>query len=262
MKPRWIWGEQTLYAGTTAIALAAVGAWALTRRRTAPACRLTHALWITGAIALLLSWGPTKSGLSPFDLIARLPGMSMLRSPARFALLVMLALAALAAYGTAFLVKRQGRRAWVLVALLAAAFLAESFLVRFPAGKPMPFAVPEVYHRLASLPPGAVLSLPTYRGRQDGFREADYLFYSTVHWRPIANGFGRHEPLAHRDNLSALVQFPAAVAIERLRALGIRYVVVHTGRAAELRAAVAAAGDSPDVEMLGKFGDDYLYRVR
>jgi hypothetical protein len=188
--------------------------------------------------------------------------MSMLRAPARFALVVMLALATLSAYGTFFLLKRQGRRAWALVGLLVAAFLAESFLVGFPAGKPMPFAVPEVYHRLSSLPPGAVLSLPSYRGSPEGFREADYLFYSTVHWHPIANGFGRHEPLPHRDNLGALVQFPASVAIERLRTLGVRYVVVHTGRAAELRAAVSAAGDRSDIELLGQFGDDYLYRVR
>lgn len=262
LKPRWIWGEQTLYAGTIAIALAAVGAWALSRRRTAQSCRLTQALLITGAVALLLSWGPTRSGLAPFDLLAWLPGMSMLRAPARFALLVMLALAALSAYGTAFLVERQGGRASALVALLAAAFLAESFLVGFPGGKPMPFAVPEVYHRLSSLPPGAVLSLPTYRGSPEGFREADYLFYSTVHWHPIANGFGRHEPLVHRDNLSSLVRFPASDAVERLRQLGVRYVVVHTGRATELRAAVSAAGDRPDIETLGQFGDDYLYRVR
>ena len=262
LKPRWIWGEQTLYAGTTAIALAAVGAWAMGRRRTASSCHLTRALLLTGAVALLLSWGPTGSALAPFDLLARLPGMSMLRAPARFALLVMLALAVLSAYGTAFLVKRQGGRGWALVAFLAAAFLAESFLVGFPAGKPRPFAAPEVYRRLSSLPPGAVLSLPTYRGTQEAFLEADYLFYSTVHWRPIVNGFGRHEPPAHGDNLTALARFPASDAVGRLRTLGVRYVVLHTGRSPELRAAVSAAGRSPDVETLGQFGDDYLYRVR
>mgnify|MGYP003344757831 CR=1 FL=1 len=135
--------------------------------------------------------------------------------------LVMLALAALAAYGAAFLVRGRGWRARAVVACLGAAFLAESFLVDFPGGKPKPFDVPEVYHRLQSMPPGAVLSLPSYRGTPQGFREADYLLYSTVHWHPIANGFGRHEPLAHKDNLAALVQFPATVSIERLRALGI-----------------------------------------
>jgi hypothetical protein len=188
--------------------------------------------------------------------------MSMLRSPARFALLVMLALAALAAHGAAHLMTRYGRRGAALTATLAVLFLAESFLVDFPGGKPMPFAVPEVYRRLPSLPPGAVLSLPSYRGTPEGFREADYLLYSTAHWYPVANGFGRHEPLPHRENIQALVQFPRPDAIARLQALGVRYVVVHTARDSRLREAVAAADDHPDLERLGRFDDDYLYRVR
>ncbi len=261
-KPRWIWGEQTLYAGITAIGLAVAGACTVGRRGTFRSCRLTRALLITGGVALVLSWGPTASGVAPFDLLARLPGMSMLRAPARFALLVMLAVAVLAAYGTAFLVKRQDGRGWVLVACLAAAFLGESFLVRFPAGQPKPFLIPEVYHRLASLPPGAVLSLPTYRATPEAFREADYLLYSTRHWHPIVNGFGRHEPAAHGDNMTTLARFPASDAMRRFRELGVRYVVVHAGRASELRAVVAAASSSPDVEALGRFGEDYLYRVR
>jgi hypothetical protein len=119
-----------------------------------------------------------------------------------------------------------------------------------------------VYRHLASLPRGAVLSLPSYRGSPEGFREADYLLYSTVHWYPVANGFGRHEPLPHRENVEAFVQFPAAEAVARLRTLGIHYVVVHTARDSRLRDAVAAANDHPDVEVIGRFGDDYLYRVR
>jgi hypothetical protein len=148
------------------------------------------------------------------------------------------------------------------VTCLAGAFLGESFLVRFPAGKPSPFAIPEVYDRLASLAPGAVLSLPTYRDTPEGFREADYLFYSTRHWHPIVNGFGRHEPPAHGDNLTTLARFPAPEALRRLRELGVRYVVVHTARASELRAAVEGARGNPGVEPLGQFGEDYLYRVR
>ena len=67
---------------------------------------------------------------------------------------------------------------------------------------------------------------------------------------------------ALQDNLAALVQFPAPVSIERLRALGITYVVVATGRASELRTSVTAAQENRDVELVGAFGDDYLYRVR
>ena len=261
LKPRWIWGEQTLYAGLSAIALAAVGAWALGRGHPVSLQRVTAAVLIAGAAALVLSFGPTTSGLAPFDLVARLPGMSMLRSPARFALLAMVGVATLAAHGAAFLLARKGRAARALVPLAAAAFLLESFVVGFPAGRPMPFPVPEVYRRVSSLPPGAVLSLPSYRGSPEGFREADYLYYSTVHWQPIANGFGRHEPLTHRDNLAEMVQFPAPVAINRLRQLGIRYVVLHTARDGRLRDAASAADGQPGIRLVGQFAGDYLYEV-
>ena len=110
--------------------------------------------------------------------------------------------------------------------------------------------------------PGAVLSLPTYRDTPEAFREADYVFYSTRHWHPIVNGFGRHEPPAHGDNITTLARFPAPEAIRRLRELGVRYVVLHTARASELRAAVEGARGNPDIEPLGQFGEDYLYRVR
>lgn len=262
LKPRWIWGEQTLYAGMSAIALAAVGAWAFGRGQPVPAPRVTSAVLIAGAIALALSFGPTRSGLAPFDVVALMPGMSMLRSPARFALLAMLAVATLAAYGAALLLKRERRAGQVVVALAGVVFLAESFVVGFPAGKPMPFRVPAVYQHVASLPPGAVLSLPSYRGSPEGFREADYLYFSTVHWHPIANGFGRHEPLTHRDNLADMVRFPAPVAMNRLRQLRITYVVLHTARDERLREAASAAEGHADVRLLGRFGDDYLYEVR
>ena len=209
-----------------------------------------------------MSWGPGTSGLAPFDWLTSVPGMAILRAPARFALLVMLAVAVLAAYGTAVLVRRWDKTGSALVAGLAAAFLGESFLVGFPAGRPPSSPIPQVYHHLTTLPPGAVLSLPTYRATPEAFLESDYLLYSTAHWRPIVNGFGRQEPPAHADNMTALAGFPSPEAIRRARELGVRYVILHVGRASGLQRAVSDAARTTDVELLRQFGDDYLYRVR
>src|SRR5204862_2471266 len=90
LTPRWIWGEQTLYVGGVTLAVAMTGLWAWRRQRD----RLSAAVILTGAAGLLLSFGP-RGGWSPFDAFALLPGMSLLRAPARFALLVMLAMALL-----------------------------------------------------------------------------------------------------------------------------------------------------------------------
>jgi hypothetical protein len=260
--PRWIWGEQTLYVGMVAVALAAVGVVAVARTGGPRSCRLTWALVITGVTALALSWGPASSGLAPFELFARLPGMSNFRAPARFALLVMLTVAALCAYGAAWILSRRRRWSGPVVAALGIAFLADSFLVGFPAGKPAPFPVPEIYRRLSALPAGAVLSLPTYWRGPEAFREADYLLYSTLDWRPIVNGAGRLEPDGYMDHILTLSRFPQPDAIERFRRLGIRYTVVHTGRNAALRDAVSAAAGRTDVDLVARIGDDYLYEIK
>jgi hypothetical protein len=258
LEPRWIWGEQTLYIGITTLALSGIGL----KRALATGDWLALALLLTGLLALALSFGPSASGVTPFDLFARLPGMSLLRAPARFALLVMLALAALVAFGAAALHERLGRRGPVAIALLAALMLAEAYVVKFPGGKPQPFPVPRVYRQLAQLPPGAVLSLPTYRGTPEAFRESDYLLYSTAHWKPIVNGYGRAEPPAHGDNLAVLARFPAQEAARRMRELAVRYVIVHGARARDAAERAGEARSSGDFELLAQFEKDYLYRVK
>jgi hypothetical protein len=186
LAPRWIWGEQTLYVGGVTLALAALGLWGWRTRRD----RLTAATLVAGGLALTLSFGP-GAGWSPFDLFTALPAMSLLRAPGRFALLVMLTLALLVALGVACL--RSGKSRWTpaVLTVLALVGLSESYIVGFPGGKPPRMPVPEVYQRLKTLPPGAVLSLPTYRFAPDNFREADYLLFSTAHWYPTVNGYGR-----------------------------------------------------------------------
>jgi hypothetical protein len=256
LAPRWIWGEQTLYSGVLALTFSAIGRCAWRRRWDS----ISLAVVVTGVLALLLSFGPGE-GWSPFDLFARLPGMSLFRAPARFALLVVLATALLVAIAVAWLQPRLGRAAAPVLLLLAALGLSESYVIDFPAGQPAPTPIPPVYERIAALAPGAVLSLPAYRGTPDAFRQADYLLFSTAHWHPIVNGAGRQEPPQHGERMTVFARFPSQQAVDRLREVGVRYVVLHTGRASELREAVRAAETAAGVRLIGTFGDDFLYEV-
>jgi hypothetical protein len=256
LSPRWIWGEQTLYVGMTTLALAVMGLWKW-RHRPGP---LSAAVLTTGAIALALSLGPA-AGWSPYDLFTRLPAMSLLRAPARFALLVMLALALLVGVAITDLRARLGRRAPAVLAALALIGLSESFVVGFPGGKPRQMTIPAVYQGLNALPAGAVLSLPSYVGTPEAFRESDYLLFSTAHWRRIVNGFGRQEPPGHGATMETVSRFPAADAMQRLCDLQVRYVVLHTGRASELRAAAQEAEANSEIKLLGHFDEDYLFAV-
>lgn len=254
--PRWIWGEQTLYLGGAAMAMACLGLVAWRRRWEA----VSMAVCVTGALALLLSFGP-RDGWAPFDGFVLLPGMSLFRAPARFALLAILALALLVSFGADYVHRRLGRRAPPALIVVAIVGLSEAYVIGFPAGRPAPSPIPAVYHHLATLAPGAVLSLPAYRGTPDAFRQADYLLYSTAHWHPIVNGAGRQEPPAHDARMAAFATFPAPDALQRLRETGVRYVVLHTGRASELQEAVRLAESASGVTLVASFGDDFLYEV-
>ncbi len=257
LKPRWIWGEQTLYAGGATLGLSLLGTWALTRRKD----RLTASVLVAGGIALALSFGPGTAGHMPFDYFATLPVMGLLRAPARMALLVMLALAVLVAMGGAWLRSQWRRPATVALTVAAAVGLWESYVVGFPGGTPPREPIPAVYSRLAGLPAGPVLTLPTYRFAPDNFHEADYLLFSTAHWLPIVNGFGRHEPPGHKEQMEVLSRFPAPDAVARLRQIGVRYVVLHPARASELARAAAEAERVPGVRLVAHDGDDFLLEI-
>jgi hypothetical protein len=73
-----------------------------------------------------------------------------------------LALALLAATACATLHRRFGTAGRAVTIALTILLLAEFYVVKFPGGEPQPFPVPPVYKYVATLPPGAVLSLPDY----------------------------------------------------------------------------------------------------
>jgi hypothetical protein len=267
LRTRWIWGEQTLYAGISVLTLGLAGAVFLRQYvRERRAARMAAAVLAAGVIGLALSFGPASTSLSPFDLLSRVPGLGLIRAPARFALLVMLAASLLAGIGALGLCQRFATAGRFAVAILMALFFVESFVVAFPAGKPRSFDVPDVYRRLAMQPPGPVVSLPTYRGTPEAFRESDYLLFSTAHWFPIVNGFGRQEPPDHGSRLDVLATFPSPESLVLMQRLGVRYVVLHTRRASGLKArAESAAGQRTGgnaVRLLHSADGDYLFEVR
>ena len=103
-------------------------------------------------------------------------------------------------------------------------------IVGFPAGKPQPFRVPAVYRISALSSAHALVSLPDYRGETNWYAGADYLYFSTAHWRPIVNGFGRAEPPDHPHVISHMKAFPGPNNARTMRELGVEYVVFHAAR--------------------------------
>lgn len=201
-------------------------------------CLLAAAWW--------LSLGPSPRVLgrplelwSPYRLLFEfVPGFNAVRAPARFAMIVAFALSVLAGLGAA----RVGRtRAGALVLpALAALFVVESHVRPFPLNGGLPAAgsatsahrihppalAPEVYRELARLPAGAVLlEMPL----GDPAYDVRAVYYSTVHWQKLVNGYSGFFP-PHYPGLIAMLSTAARgddIAQTALQATGATHVLVH-----------------------------------
>ena len=226
--PGSIWGERTVFMGWLASTLAVVGAAALIARREWTRAGLAISIVLLG---LFLSFGPSVEngveGASVFGWLTALPGMPGFRAPARFALVALIGVAMLSAAGAQVLFSGSGRWSVAAPILIWPLMLAEWFIPAMPGGRPVPAQIPEIYRSEVLRTARAIVSLPDYRGAADWWRGADYLLYSTIHWRPIVNGFGRAEPRDHGQVMSYMRAFPGPNNARKMRELGIDYLVLN-----------------------------------
>jgi hypothetical protein len=166
--------------------------------------------------ALVMSFGPDIHAMgrpvTTTNLYAvfyeRVPGFDGVRVPARFATIVTFGLAALAALGVVALDRRHQVRTCAIAASL---ILLEALAVPIPTNQtsadykqtglaPLPRSVaigatvPAVYRYAAQLPASAVLiEFPLGEPAFD----IRYMFYSTLHWRRLVNGYSGGAPLEY-----------------------------------------------------------------
>jgi hypothetical protein len=153
-----------------------------------------------------------------------IPVFSFLRAPARFGVLVVLAVSALAAIGVAWLT-RERRRAGLLAAAFTIGALAEltSIPLWFEQAPPFPTA----YRKLATLPRAPVAEFPFFWRRAEFPRHALYMLNSTVHFQPLVNGYSDHIPHEFREMVEQVSGFPQHHSFAVLERLGVRYVIFH-----------------------------------
>jgi hypothetical protein len=225
---RW---NEVLFPGLVTLSLAAVGivvAGAGVQRpapQGATPTRPRETALFYGLVIGLAGWlslGP-DAGLYPlFYRFA--PAFSLLRAPARFGIVVTLALVVLAAVGVAHALRRCRRPAAIAAGVCAIA-LAELIPVPLPYRPVTPTQGP--YRMLARLPPGALAEFPFFY-REVGFhRHAAYMLNSTAHWKPLVNGYSDYLPVDFLAMATPVSSFPAVEAFNLLRSHGARYVMFH-----------------------------------
>jgi hypothetical protein len=238
--PHWRWlprqerSEKALFPGAVALVLAGAGmvaGYRMSRDRRERRVMWTFCL-VVSAAAVVLSLGPEirvgerALGLPYRFLYRHVPGFDGMRVPARISVLALFGGSVLAGWGAARL--RPGNIAGpALVALLLFDYQTSSLARAFPAAP----TIPAVYQHLANADgAGAVLVLPIHEGEAIT-REALYMYYATVHWKPLVNGFSGWWPNDYWELVGRLRHFPTARSLRfLLERAPVRWIVIHYDR--------------------------------
>jgi hypothetical protein len=220
---RWGKDERRLFPGLVAIVLA--GCAFLRRPR-----RLA---WLYFALALVtidLSLG--LNGFVYSALYDRVQTLHGLRAPARFAIVALCFIAALAAMGVRALQDRlRAHEVPPLAASLVVLLLAIVEYMNAPLGL-TPVAAPDrtaydVYRAIRSQGPGVVIELPLPTLLTLPGEDATYAFWSASHWNPLVNGYSGYYPNVYAETVVRMATFPDEESMARLKRLRVRYIVVH-----------------------------------
>lgn len=194
-----------------------------------------------------------------------IPGMSGIRTPARFAALVSLTIAWFAARELDRWLRRTGGARAARLALTAAASL---FLMAEMTPKalswyrtPLPEDLAPVYRWLARQDDvEAVLELP-FGGIEI---EIAYMAHQRGHWKPLVNGYSGYLP-NHYMNLRAACCWPVPTSaqLDLLRSWGVTHILLHASALQENRSwqSLDAFEKREKVWLAFDDGGDRVYRI-
>ena len=278
----WIWGEQTLYVGYTALALALAGLLIRRPRRLTPdgeaPPRTVDARWIaTGICLVIVGFLLAKGFVSsqevrlPLLHLSEVPGLDFLkglRATQRYSLLLYFGIMILSGAGAATLAARcrSARSAWIAISLVCLVFLAEVYPIRLPF-EPRPYeisrldvAIPKVWRDETRAP--VVVHLPIhYFLRAYATPEAVYMLDSTHHWARVVNGFSGASPRGFRQTMEALNALPESRGVAALVELGVDLVAIHRSAPAASRRSLAAFFEEGPWATVYHVGDEHLVRI-
>jgi hypothetical protein len=222
---RWMLGlietwNEVLFPGFVATFAGVAGAWLGWRH----GGRARETAILYGTLAVAAGWASLGPDAGLYTaLYHSVPVLTWLRAPARFGIVVALALSVLAGVAVAQWLPRVRRANAVaaIVIVLAAAELATPLRFR----EVTPFA--SAYAVLASLPAGPVIELPFLSRESDLHGHAKYMLRSTTHWMPLINGYSDYIPPDFAARANILRGFPSREAFRALAAAPPRYAVFH-----------------------------------
>jgi hypothetical protein len=270
-------GPNNLFPGLVLPLVVLAGALAIARRRERPS-REAIALAVLLVAAVAVALGPRVRafghdlGPGPWAALRdAVPVFRMIRVTSRAGAFFALPLAML---GAMALVRLRPRP--LVLAGVVAAGLAETLIVPIPMPRWSRLVdtreeAPPVYRWLAEQPGrDAIAELPMLDvyglERKPAFHESVYMVYSTLHWKPLVNGYAGIEPRQYVQIRELSLRFPAPEFLAAVRATGARYVVVHRRgygpfQWERIRSGLPAALASGALREVATLGDDIVYEL-
>lgn len=179
------------------------------------------------AVGLLLSLG-TRTPVYGW-VYSVFPPMHGLRAAARFGILFLLGMSALAGLGVAALRAKRPGSCRLAAGALALAAVANVEALRAPFEYRRFHGIPGVYKLLAAEPRVVLVEVPFYP-RHAVFENAEYVLNSTAHWRPLMNGYSGYTPASYAAYADVFWYFPREHAVQAMRRAGVTHVMVHPAR--------------------------------
>lgn len=275
--PRQLRSEKALFPGALAMILGGVGFFATRRKKKSdrePVQRVARAFFLVLTIfGFVLSLGPRlelgdTTIFLPYGFLYRhVPGFQGLRVPARITVLFLIGLAVFAGWGLTWLLERA--RQWkgglqhavgVAVALLLIFEYQSYSLARIlPPAPP----IPPVYQWLATQPGDfGVLELPIH---EDITRESMRMYYSTAHFKDLANGFSGWWPNDYWVLVGRMRYFPTSGILRFLeRDVPVSLILIHYDEYSERQRAKLRHDMQRYHERMpirAQFGQDVVYEL-
>jgi len=293
-----VWLEKVLFPGFLILLLALAGLFIRRREEDnvlafEPEAFKRGALYflVLAVLSFVLTLGPEIFGVTnPFyTFLYNLGILRFIRFPSRFYVLVALGLSVLAGYGVAKIAARMAgwRKNWragritaLVLVLLLAVEIATFNVAIYPV--PVWGEVPEVYSWLKEQVNVRVIELPTsplgegalrYDAWEMGLvsknkeeynsREGMRMYFSTYHWKDIANGYSGYFPFFNRRIITEMQAFPSQRSANLLRTIGIDCVLWHwdwveEDERAEIEERLASI---PQLSLEKEFEDTAVYRL-
>lgn len=283
--------EKVFFPGLTPVLLALAGLLLMRRDEESGSFLRGSTLFFfaLGGLSLLLCFGEGIRGVKNplFIALFKTGFLRFSRVPARFYILVGLALAGLAGWGTARLL-RACRDAGMAVSRtrffalgLVGLLTLELATFNLPVKEVMKGGrIPEAYRWLEGVEGARVVELPTFplggAGRYDRYLDllpenpADYfahqgllIYYSIFHRHETLNGYSGYFPPWYNRIFTELQSFPSPRSISLLQGLGVTHVIWYWDICPlGLRDEMQRRLDShPELQWVGDFEDRSVYQV-